>query len=157
MNNEKKYIEETKTWLINFRSIKAHLNNLREDLKIAEIEARKKEDVDCDTGLSYDGIPTSKSYNISRMIENEAIRQADKIFLIKERIKQTEYIINKIERSVDALPYPEDKVIRLKYMNDESLSWKQIADSLGYCPDHVSGKLRNRAVEKIKIAIFGIE
>lgn len=146
------YFKATEKYLYNYRSLKAHIEILR--LMIADIEKSEPENI---SAVRYDIEKTSPTHAFHSSTEQEAIKRATKIEDLRKRIREAEYVVRKIEKAVEALPVLEKRIVKLKYLSDEKLTWRQIGEIVHYHPDYCKKQVRARAIQKIAVALFGKE
>lgn len=146
------YFKATEKYLYNYRSLKANIEILK--LEKGEIERSEPKGV---SAIRYDMEKTGKTYAFHSAPEEETVSKMAKIESIEERIRSAEYIVRKIEKAVEALPVLEKRIVKLKYLSDEKLTWRQIGEIVHYHPDYCKKQVRARAIQKIAVALFGKE
>jgi len=50
-----------------------------------------------------------------------------------------------------------DNVRYYNYLNEEKFTWERVAEICGYSEQYCKQDIRNKALESIAIAIFGVE
>lgn len=134
-------VKEIEKWLTHYKVIKAGIENLKEEYKLVE---------DCGRGIDTSQESTSKTYKFNSEVENTAI----KLCLMKKRIKHMENKINKIDKALEALSELEREIIKERYI--ENKYYYQFTYKLYKSESHCK-KIRKKAIEKMIIAIFGID
>ena len=141
------YFKATEYYLYNYKSIKASIVNLEMELQ---------EDPLGTSAMKYDFEKTSQTHNISSSVESEVITIEKRKEHIQKEIAIAKYTIRKIDNAVESLGYLEKRIIMLKYLNDERLTWKQISRIVRYSWEYCRKDVRNQALEKISISLFGV-
>jgi DNA-directed RNA polymerase specialized sigma24 family protein len=105
--------EDIKQRLRNYKKILAKKNEY--ELQIRDLEE--------DIGITEppQGEATGKTYKISSVAENQAIEVAEKKTKLKELIRVNQLEVDHIENALGALTAEQDKVIRLKFIDDRRI------------------------------------
>lgn len=147
---KKEYIKKTIIWLKMYEPLKT-------SIEIMEDEINREKEIGNISSIDYSRDKISQTYKFNSVIENESIENVDRIYLLKKKIEITKYTLDKIDKALKALPKAERKLIEMKYTSGEYLTWKTISQEIGYSIDHCKSKLKNRAIEKISVAIYGLD
>lgn len=146
------YFRATEAYLYNFRSLKANI-----ELNKMRLEQLEQKDPTGITGVDYERAKISKTNTSHSTTEKEAIDRVSEYEKIRRNLEISMYTVMRIEKAVDALTSLEKRVVKLRYFSDEQLTWRQIGDIVKYDPDYCRKEVRNRAINKIAVAIFGQE
>lgn len=144
------YFKATEAYLYNYRSLKANI-----ELNKIRMEQLELEQPTGLTGVNYEQEKLSKTYAFHSTTENEAIGRVSEYEKLRRSIEMSMYTVMRIEKAVEALTSLEKRVVKLRYFSDEQLTWRQIGDIVKYDPDYCRKEVRNRAINKIAVAIFG--
>lgn len=146
------YIRNTISWLEMYKSLEVSVENALEDIERIENSIRGKMG-----SLAFDKEMISKTYKFNSVIENEAVDNVDETYLLKQKIEFTKYTLSKIKRAIEVLPEKERELIEMRYLSGKYHSWQDIASNIGYSIDHCKGNMKRKAVEKISVAIYGLD
>lgn len=149
------YKAEAEKYLERYRPLLAHIRNLEEEIRLLEEELKEKE-LDMTRATTYDEVKTSETNKISdpmKLVDKEL----DRIYRLKQKLRMERYLLEKIERAIDSLRNGEKRVIRLYYLNEERFTWEEVAQRCGYSEQHCKQYIKEKALEAIAIAIFGLE
>ncbi|TCO69516.1 sigma-70 RNA polymerase sigma factor region 4 domain-containing protein [Marinisporobacter balticus] len=150
MKNE--YIRKTIIWLKMYSSLKMSVEILEEELEAQE--GIKRGEI---SAIDFGKEKISQSYKFNSVVEDEAIENIDRIYLLIKQIETTKFTLKKIEKSISVLSEKERQLIELKYIDDQRLSWGEISKKIGYSIDHCQGYLKKHTLEKISVAIYGLD
>ncbi|MBV7275442.1 DUF722 domain-containing protein [Clostridiaceae bacterium UIB06] len=143
-NKEQDLYKKTDGLLLNYKIIKAEINNL--ELEIEEIKSE------------YDGVKaavyeerTGKTNAFNSSVENEILKK-EKIIneLLKEK-RSKERLISKIDNALTILEEEEIKIIKLRYF--EKMGWSKIGILTNRDGDYC-GRIKRKAVDKISNIIW---
>lgn len=97
--------------------------------------------------IEYRGL----SYKIDFINKEIDIVKNDKYSKEEDLIKLNKYIRlkNMLHMCLNNLNGTERKIIELRYLNKEKLTWKQIASLVGFSEDHCRKGIKTRAINKI--------
>lgn len=147
---KKEYIKKTIIWLKMYEPLKASIEIMESDIK----REREKGNI---KSLDYSRDKISETYKFSSVVENESIQNIDRIYLLEKKIEITKYTLEKIDKALKVLPKAEKKLIGMRFTTGEYYTWKEISDEIGYSIAHCKGYLKDRAIEKISVAIYGLD
>lgn len=132
------YNQLIRYWLDNFIKDNTRLTQLV--IKYKEIER------DIPGGpVVYDKDKLSPTYVINSTVESQAIMLAE----IKSEIKRIRYRLGFLRDDIDKLSLIEQRVIRLRYIHDMHMTWREISKMVGKS-DRQCRTIRDRAVEKME-------
>lgn len=141
-----------KDWIKKYRHIKNYLNSLQDRIKKAQKTLTSESGM---KGISYEGITTSKSYKFNSIVEDQVINELDKLEQLKLEAQVYKDIVKRIEDAVESLQIEERRVIKLYYMNEEKITWQQVADIVKSTDAYCRNKINPRALKDLSIALFG--
>ena len=144
---EKKYFKKVENILNNYNMTKATIKN-----QLLEIEIISKT-YDGVSSISYEE-KTSPTYKITSSVENEILDKERKIKKLQKEVMSNQNIINMIDNALDILGKYERKLIELRYLNLNKLSWQQIGYYIGFSEGYCRTKLRKRAIESIYKVLY---
>ncbi|WP_425447621.1 hypothetical protein [Dethiothermospora halolimnae] len=148
----KKLLREADKWLKEYKKNKEFYNLLCEDIEFAEKNLIAEDKL---KGISYDGIRVSKTNVVSRQVEEQVVRIFENLEQKKIYRDSLEYVLHRTEKAIECLGEEERKLIKLRYLNRESLSWQQVAFRLNRSVDNVKGKLKNRSLREFVNIYWG--
>lgn len=101
-----------------------------------------------------------KNYNLIKAtirgidLEIEYLKNNNELSLDREKLlirnkKEYEKIIDRIDNKLKTLSYKEKKLIELRYLNFEKLTWDKIADILNFSEGYCRNKLQNKCLIKV--------
>lgn len=140
-----KYYKETEYLLYNYKMFEISINNME-----MEIDYLKKEDGS--KGLSYDSIPTSKTYKINSSTEDTALSITEKIDYIEHSIKRMQSKIDSLNKALKGLSDVEKDVITKKYISGKQ--WFVVAYEVNFC-ERQCRNIRTDAIKKIALGMYG--
>jgi len=138
------YYKATEKYLYNYKSLKANIENMK--VQIKEIDYNPLQGA----GFEY---MEDTGYKKST-VENTVIRIDKKRNDLKNRIKELECKLERIDRSIEALNDVERYIVVEWYF--EGRQWWQIAHKVKYSERHCR-RIKNNAVNKISVGLFGLE
>ena len=102
-------------------------------------------------GIRYDldKVQTSPEDRLSQSV-------ADLVAVERRQKRQIERLMSdiaKAEKLIEVMPTPEYReLIRLRYISGglKLMTWKQVAEQMGYSSDHVRGKLHGKAIAEAR-------
>lgn len=144
------YFKTTEKYLYNYKSLKTSIEINKEKLRLLQ-----KEEPQGPPGINYEKEPVSPTHKFYSETEDEAIARIQKIEKVKNKIQKDSYAVWKIEKAIESLPVLERRVVKLRYISEEQLTWRQIADIVKYNTDYCRKEVRNRAIQSLSVAIFG--
>ena len=97
-------------------------------------------------GLSYKIDFINKEIEI---IENDKGSLKEPLINLNRQLNKYIRFKNVIDMCLNNLNRTERKVIELRYLSKEKLTWKQIANVVGYSEDHCRKGIKTRAINKI--------
>lgn len=133
MSKEEDLFLEAEKKLRNYNIAKIRIDNINLELEILEQEILGYK------GVNYENIKTSKT--------NKVIGLDDLLIQKEKRIKEIE--IKKIELALGLLNETELKIIQLRYLKLNPLTWEQISMKVGYSVSSCQ-KQKIKAINKIK-------
>ena len=145
------YFKATEKYLYNYRAIKANIEILEQQLQLLKDDFKGAGAVDTTRE------PVSKTYKFTSATEDEVLQREEDTAELERQILRGKNVIEKIDKGIASLPELERTVLEIKYMSEESLSWVQIAERVGYSVDHCKGKVRRKAVERVAVAVYGLK
>ena len=98
--------------------------------------------------VQYDKDPVSPTNSFGSSVENAVIKRDKVISSYEKRIKQLEYTREKVAIVLRMLSTSELKLIELRYLSKEPLTWDQIGNAMGFCKDNCM-IFRNKTIKKI--------
>lgn len=112
-----------------------------------EIELVKNEYEGC-KGLVYsEKISATNKFNSS--VENEILNKEKELIRLNRDLNKTIRFKNILELCINGLCGVDKKVIELRYLNKEKLTWNQIANRVSYSEEYCRKNIRYRAINKI--------
>ena len=138
------YYKATEKYLYNYKSLKANIENMK--VQIKEIDYNPLQGA----GFEY---MEDTGYKKST-VENTVIRIDKKRNDLKNRIKELECKLERIDRSIEALNDVERYIVVERYF--EGRQWWQIAHEIKYSERHCR-RIRTNAVNKVSVGLFGLE
>ena len=116
----------------------------------------KQEMIDIDdislSSIQYDKEKSSPTFKFNSETENTAINNIEKKDKLKNKIRETERRLERLERGIQALKGVEHSIISLRYI--EGLGWREIAYKVNYSQRHCT-RTKNNAIRKLSVALFG--
>lgn len=140
-----KYYRSTESLLYNYNGLKLSIQSMTEGLQ--EIDENNGV-----AGISYDGIQTSETFKINKMIEELALTNVVDKEAIKKRIRQMENCLRNIDRAIEQLQETEMTIIREKYFNCQP--WYKVAYQIHVSERHCR-RIRGEVVAKIAVCLHG--
>ncbi|WP_338597009.1 DUF722 domain-containing protein [Clostridium baratii] len=112
-----------------------------------EIELVKNEYEGC-KGLGYsEKISATNKFNSS--VESEILNKEKELIRLNRDLNKTIRLKNILELCINSLCGADKKVIELRYLNKEKLTWNQIANRVSYSEDYCRKNIKTRAINKI--------
>lgn len=116
-----------------------------------EIELVKNEYEGC-KGLSYsEKVSPTNKFNSS--VENEVINKEKELIRLNRDLNKAIRLRNILELCINSLCGVDKKVIELRYLNKEKLTWNQIANRVSYSEDYCRKNIKVRAIHKIIVSL----
>ncbi|OPF52512.1 hypothetical protein BH721_04455 [Clostridium baratii] len=116
-----------------------------------EIELVKNEYEGC-KGLGYsEKISATNKFNSS--VENEILNKEKELIRLNRYLNKTIRLKNILGLCINSLFGVDKKVIKLRYLNKDKLTWKQIANRVNYSEEYCRKNIRYRAINKIIVLI----
>lgn len=128
-----------------FRMIRSE----RQDIETLQIRIQELQLSLLPSGIRYDTdkVQTSPS---DKMLEVTAKVDALERQMNRKLKKLNDDMIKAIA-IVQAMPTPEyRKLLTLRYLDKDRMSWEQIADNMGYSVDHVKGYMHKNALNEAR-------
>ena len=97
-------------------------------------------------GLSYKIAFINKEIDI---IKNDKGSLKEPLINLNKQLNKYIRFKNVIDMCLNNLNVTERKVIELRYLSKEKLTWKQIANMVGYSEDYCRKEIKTRAINKI--------
>lgn len=114
------------------------------ELKIEEVEEEYR---GCE-GIEYkETIGVTNKFNST--VENEVMNKEKRLFTLKNKLERLKREKRRIDRAVNNLEGVERVVIELRYINKRVISWKNVADTIGYCENHCMKRIKPRALKNM--------
>ncbi|MEG1457577.1 MAG: DUF722 domain-containing protein [Bacilli bacterium] len=112
-----------------------------------EIEITKNEYEGC-KGINYSEkvSPTNK---FSSSVENEILNKEKELIRLNRDLNRTIRLKNILDVCINGLYGVDKKVIELRYLTKEKLTWNQIANRVSYSSDYCRKDIRSRAINNI--------
>lgn len=143
--------------MLNYRAIEKLLYNYNHLVTHNKIREKALEDtIDPETGVRspiLDSIPNNNN-EISRVVENIAIKQAESKKTIKKQYEETRQVLEMIDLAIEALPELERDIIKARYIDNKS--WYHIANEL-HISDSTARRRRRKAIKDILTALNNAE
>lgn len=143
-HKEKDLYKKTDGLLLNYKIIKAEINNL--ELEIEEIKSE------------YDGVKavgyeerTGKTNAFNSSVENEILKKEKLIRDLMKEKRSKEILISKVDNALTILEEEEIKIIKLRYF--EKMGWNKIGILTNRDGDYC-GRIKRKAVNKISELIW---
>lgn len=136
--------------LYNYKDITEFIENTKDKLKDLSLE----ENITTVGSINYDGIHTSPTFNISRVIENKVIDRLGDEVELKIELYRNKKLKKVIDQSINNLSPIHKDVIKYRYI--EGLQWTEIVDKMNYEERQLRNK-KNEAVKSIAIKLFGVK
>lgn len=133
--------KKTEKCLYRLNALKTRIENLKQQYTEKELEAGGE-------GIDYSKDKLCQTYKFNSTTESIGIELAQ----IKMMIDILQSKVDIMERSLFILNQTERKIINMKYLDNEP--WFKIAYEMKYNESHCR-RIRNHAIEKLKVAIFG--
>lgn len=116
-----------------------------------KIERTKKDIQNSDgiTAISYDAPSISKTYRFSSIVENQVVKDIQKISDLEYEKEILTDVIYCIDTAIESLKINERRVINLYYLSNEKMSWDQVANILGFDTVYTKQKIHTNALRKI--------
>lgn len=133
--------------LSNYKMLEISIKNMKQEIDYLEKE-------DGMSGISYDGISTSKTNECKSSTESTVLSNMEKIHYLEHSILRATRQIESVDRVMDGLNDVERIVIEQRYIDGKQ--WWQVAYKANYGERHCK-RLRSEAIEKMVIGIFGVE
>lgn len=121
----------------------------RQDIETLQIRIQELQLSLLPSGIRYDTdkVQTSPS---DKMLEVTAKVDALERQMNRKLKKLNDDMIKAIA-IVQAMPTPEyRKLLTLRYLDKDRMSWEQIADNMGYSVDHVKGYMHKNALNEAR-------
>ncbi|HDF5633575.1 TPA: hypothetical protein SOL41_003096 [Clostridioides difficile] len=145
---KKEFFNATKKFLEEYNQIDANINKLKGDI----CNLDKCSVGDLTKAISYDSIPTSKTYNINNKIEDKLVSIEDKKTEKEIELYTMMAIKKTLDIAINNLRYVEREIIKFRYIN--KFEWFQISDKL-FMEERQLRRRRDIAIASISIAMFG--
>lgn len=142
---KKEYYVETIRLLENYNMLK--INVVKDQEEIENIIKYKDGYL---SGGSEFG--SSKTNNISRVVENIVIDRVDRKGKLEENAYNTYVKIDKIDRALDVVPRAQKQVIILKFFRH--WKWYEISNEMHFS-ERWCKVLKSKAIRSISVALFG--
>lgn len=140
-----KYYRSTESLLYNYNGLKLKIQSLNEDLD----EIKKNNGM---AGISYDGIQTSETHKVAKMVEELALTNVEFEEILETKVRRMNNCVKNIDRAIDQLPETEATIIREKYLNSQP--WYKVAYQAHVSERHCR-RIRGDAVAKIAVCLHG--
>lgn len=101
-------------------------------------------------GLSYKIDFINKEIEI---VKNDEYSKDDELIKLNKDLNKYIRLKNMLHMCLNNLNGTERKLIELRYLSKEKLTWKQIANVVGYSEDYCRKGIKTKAINKIIIAI----
>ncbi|MGL4875164.1 MAG: DUF722 domain-containing protein [Clostridium sp.] len=119
------------------------------ELEIAGIE---KDFLGCGAiSYEYTGGPSN---DFNSTVENEVISRDKMLKKLECDLYDKKVLKERIDSTIENLTNDERKLVSLRYINRDKLSWDQIAYVLKFSSDHCRKKMRVKVINKIGNTIF---
>lgn len=138
------YYRATEKYLYNYKSLKANIENMKAQIKEMDYNSLQ--------GAGFEYIEDT-GYKKST-VENTVIRIDKKRNDLKNRIKELECKLERIDRSIEVLNEIEREIVKGWYF--EGRQWWQIAHKVKYSERHCR-RIKANAVNKISVGLFGLK
>ncbi|NFF59834.1 hypothetical protein FDB08_03980 [Clostridium botulinum] len=102
-------------------------------------------------GVNYNKIPTSKTYKITSIVENELISNINLISKYEYELNTMKKLKQKVENALTALKERDKKIIQLFYFN--KISNKEVAKVIDLTEQGLS-KAKRKIINRISEIIF---
>lgn len=97
---------------------------------------------------------TQSTNKFNSSVENEIINKEKEIARLTILLNDKKTLKEQIDTTMENMLETERKLIKLKYLNTDELSWRQVACMLGFDKDHIRKKIRVNAINKLAVTIF---
>ncbi len=134
-------IKEVEKWLYTYKSIQAGIENLKEQLWALS---------DAGSGVDTTREAVSKTNKFSSQVEDTVM----KMRLLEDRILNMENKIIQVDRALESLSDAEREVIGYFYIQNKN--YFEFTYKL-YKSERTCKRIKRQALEKLKIALFGVE
>ncbi|XZM35410.1 hypothetical protein ACSXAY_18795 (plasmid) [Clostridium perfringens] len=114
------------------------------ELKIAEVEEEYR---GCN-GIEYKET-TGATNKFNSTVENEIMKKELRLSSLKKDLKALKNEKRWIDTAVNNLDGVEKIVIELRYINKRPISWKSVANTIGYCENHCMKRIKPRALKNM--------
>ncbi|EOU1765777.1 DUF722 domain-containing protein [Clostridium perfringens] len=141
INEEVKEIEKA---LYKYSEISTKINFINK-----EIEILKNEYEGC-RGITYNE-KESATNKFNSSVENEVIYRERELLRLNRELNRVNRFKNIMELCINNLYGADKRVIELRYLTKEKLTWNQIATRVSYSEDYCRKNIRARAINKIII------
>jgi DNA-directed RNA polymerase specialized sigma subunit len=138
------YFQKMESLLYKYMFIRQGIESMEE-----ELNAEKNYD---GVGSVDPGKENFKTNAFNSNVENAVIKrnESSKVKTLKSIIKSQKALIRKLDRAINKLSEEERKIIKFYYM--DGLQWYKVSSEMNFCNEWCM-KLRNRAIEKLAIAM----
>lgn len=144
---DKELFRKTEARLYNYNNLVMRIELLKCDIRDIE-----REYIGC-KGINY-GETTGSSNAFNSVVENEVLDKEKKINYLNRELNKLLAIQRRNDGAIKSLRDKERKLVELRYLDNRSLSWEEIAEELGYSEDYCRKDLRYRAIKVISDIIF---
>lgn len=145
---DKNIFRKTEATLYDYQMLESDIDYLTLEIK------RVIENYKGCTGLDMSKEKTGATHKFNSDVENEVIHREKEIRNLKMDLNNKKTLKEQIDSVVNRLNDNERKLIELRYLNRNKLTWKQVAYILGFNADYVCKEMRRTAIEKIGRTIF---
>ena len=97
---------------------------------------------------------TQSTNKFNSSVENEIINKEKEIGRLTILLNNKKTLKDQIDTTMENMLETERKLIKLKYLNTDELSWRKVACMLGFDKDHIRKKIRVNAINKLAVTIF---
>lgn len=139
-------LEIAKDWLKMYRPLKARFKMYNRRIKRAEQNLNAESGL---VGVSFEGIAVSPTYKISNIVERQVIKSLDEYETMVIKRDTLAGVLEDMEIALEGLKMNVRRIIKLKYLSDEEMSWEQVADIVKGGEMHVRHRLHKKGLQGI--------
>lgn len=143
------YFKTVEVLLYNYKQLESRIENLA-----TELNRVKKADGYEIAAIAYDNIPTGKTYNISRVLQNKTLSKIELENELNIMLYREKKLKSKIDRAISNLSPIHQQIVLDKYKN--GLEWNIVADNVHLEERQVRRK-KTQAIKCIANELFGWE
>lgn len=145
---DKNIFRKTEAMLYGYKNLEMDIDFLRLEVK------RIKNNYEGCKGLDMSKENTGKTNKFSSVVENEIMYRERELINLEIELNNKQILKEQIDSVVNRMSDDERRLVELRYLNRNTLSWEQIAYIVNLSEIYVRTKLRTKAIEKVGRTIF---